>query len=77
MSRFLFSLFFLMADEKAPNNCHDPQAWSEWEERTAKNQGNVELQTLHALWMGLGAKVERGDIEFGQATDIFERARAA
>lgn len=65
----------LLADEKDPNNCHDPSAWSDWEERMTKNSEDIELQTLHALWMGLCAKVERGDLEFDQATSIFERAR--
>lgn len=67
----------LLAEEKDQNNCHDPSAWSDWEERSANNQGDVELQTLHALWMGLCAKIERGDLAFDQATSIFERARDA
>ena len=67
----------LVAEEKDPNNCHDPSAWRDWEERTAKHPEDIELQTLHALWMGLCAKVEHGDMEFAQATEIFERARDA
>jgi hypothetical protein len=67
----------LLADEKEKNNCHDLSAWQDWEERTAKNPDDVELQTLHALWMGLCVKVEQGAIEFDQATVIFERARDA
>ena len=67
----------LLAEEQDPNNCHDPSAWRDWEERAAKHPDDIELQTLHALWMGLCMKVERGDIEFAHATGIFERAREA
>lgn len=67
----------LLAAEKEQNHCHDPSAWQDWEERTAKNPDDVELQTLHALWMGLCIKVEQGAIEFERAIGIFERAREA
>ena len=83
MRRFLFCLFLVLvpfslhAEENDPNNCHDPSAWSHWEERTTQHPDDVELQTLHALWMGLCVKVERGAIAFDQATVIFERAREA
>lgn len=66
-----------MAAEQEKNYCHDPSAWSDWEERTMKHPDDMELQTLHALWMGLCVKVERGAIEFDQAIEIFERARDA
>ena len=37
----------------------------------------MDIQTLHALRLGLCAKVQRGDISVQQATDIFEKARNA
>jgi len=35
----------------------------------------LDLHYLHALRIGLCAKVERGELTVEQATDIFERAR--
>ena len=35
----------------------------------------MELQTLHALWLGLCQKADREEIASAQATDIFEQAR--
>ena len=37
----------------------------------------MEVQTLHALRIGLCAKVDRGQITLEQATNIFESAREA
>ena len=81
--RFLFGMLLLLAplvllaNEKDVNNCHDPSAWSDWEARTAKHLEDMELQTLHALWMGLCVKGEQGAIAFEQAMVIFERVRGA
>jgi hypothetical protein len=61
--------------EEASNNCHDPASWADWEERVAKHPQDQELHLLHALWMGLCVKVEKGDIPFAEAIDIFENAR--
>ena len=41
----------------------------------AKHPEDIELQTLHALWLGLCQKVERGEVTAAQAIDIFEKAR--
>ena len=35
----------------------------------------MDIQTLHALRLGLCVKVARGDITIQEATDIFENAR--
>lgn len=67
----------MKSEEQDPNNCHDPSAWSDWEERTAQHPEDTELHTLHALWMGLCVKIDQGAIAFEQAMVIFERAREA
>jgi hypothetical protein len=64
-----------LAQEDDGNNCHDPAAWMDWQERVDKHQQDQELQVLHALWMGLCFKVEKGDIGFDEAVSIFENAR--
>ena len=64
-----------LAQEEAGNNCRDPAAWKDWQERVAKLPHDQELRVLHARWMGLCFKVERGDIGFDEAASIFENAR--
>jgi hypothetical protein len=73
----LVSLLPLALPAQAPptNNCHDPAAWAGWEATVTKHPEDVELQTLHALWMGLCIKVERGDLALEEAMTIFENAR--
>ena len=39
-----------------------------------KYPNDKDVQTLHALRLGLCVKVEQGSITFEQATDIFNRA---
>ncbi|MBW2063332.1 MAG: hypothetical protein JRJ03_00225 [Deltaproteobacteria bacterium] len=62
-----------LADEV--NYCTDPESWEEWEALVEKYPNDMEVQTLHALRLGLCVKVERGDLTVPQATDIFEKAR--
>ncbi len=45
------------AQEEDSNNCHDPEAWTDWQERVNTHPDDQELQVLHALWMGLCIKV--------------------
>ena len=59
------------------NYCIDKESWQEWDNLVAKAPNDMDIQTLHALRLGLCAKVERGDISVQQATDIFENARDA
>lgn len=65
----------LWAADEAENHCHDKQAWEQWNETVAKNPDDLELQFLHAVWLGLCQKVERQEITVPQATELFERAR--
>ncbi len=88
MTRFIVLGWFLLAvcsprglwaadtEDKEVNHCHDPQAWAQWNETVAKSPDDMELQFLHALWLGLCLKVERQELSVPQATEIFERARS-
>ena len=42
-----------------------------------RSPNDMEVQALHALRIGLCAKVDRGEITLEQATEIFESAREA
>ena len=55
--------------------CEDEGTRRDWEERTANNPDDSDLQTLHALWLGLCVKIQREGLAVDQATDIFERMR--
>jgi len=55
--------------------CHDKESWNEWEALVQKYPGDMDLHSLHALRLGLCAKVSRGDLTVKEATDIFERAK--
>jgi hypothetical protein len=66
---------FTFADE-APNNCHDPASWQDWNDRVKQHPDDKELHILHALWLGLCVKVERGDVSLDDAITIFENARS-
>jgi hypothetical protein len=68
----IFSGVNLSAEE---NYCLDKQSWEEWENLIKKYPDDIDIQTLHALRLGLCVKVERGDLSVQQATDIFEKAR--
>jgi hypothetical protein len=62
---------------ESENYCHDKKSWKEWDALVAKNPSDTEVQTLHALRIGLCVKVDRGGIALNQATEIFESAREA
>jgi hypothetical protein len=55
--------------------CEDEGTRRDWEERTANNPDDSDLQTLHALWLGLCVKIQREGLAVDQATDLFERIR--
>ena len=59
------------------NYCHNEESWKEWDALVEKNPNDNEVQALHALRIGLCAKVDRGEITLEQATEIFESAREA
>jgi hypothetical protein len=79
---FILLLFFILSLSSLPiiaaeNYCTDPESWGEWEELVAKYPNDSDIQTLHALRIGLCLKIERGDLTLEQGTDIFEKARQA
>jgi hypothetical protein len=69
----LSSLSF--ASENEPTYCDDPAVWVDWHEKSSKQAGNLDFQTLHALWMGLCMKVKSGGLTEDEAESIFESAR--
>ena len=52
--------------------CEDEETRRDWEERTANNPDDTALHTLHALWIGLCAKVTRNEFTTDQADEVFE-----
>jgi len=58
-----------------PETCRDEASRADWDTRVAQHPTDAELQTLHALWLGLCVKVERGDMDLEEASTIFEKVR--
>jgi hypothetical protein len=59
------------------NYCHDKETWKKWDALIEKNPNDMEAQALHALRIGLCAKVDKSQITLEKATEIFESAREA
>ena len=53
----------------------DPAVWTDWHEKATKQTGDLDFQTLHALWIGLCSKVSNGTLTEDDADTLFERAR--
>ena len=70
-------VFCSLVYAESENYCHDEKSWKEWDAIVEKNPNDTEVQALHALRIGLCAKVDRGGITLDQATKIFESAREA
>jgi hypothetical protein len=49
--------------------------WQDWEECSAKNPDDIALHMLHALWIGLCAKVKHNEFTTDQADEVFEYVR--
>ena len=73
----LILVFCGLVYAESENYCHDKKSWKEWDAIVEKNPNDIEVQALHALRIGLCAKVDRGGITLDQATEIFESAREA
>ena len=77
---FLALVHFTLITPAAPadevNYCTDDGSWNEWNDLVSKYPADEDIQILHALRLGLCAKVGRGDISVQQASDIFERVRS-
>jgi len=78
----IITLFFCMACASelvsaAENFCKDPESWEQWDELIQKYPDDLDIHALHALRLGLCAKIERGDITVEDSFTIFENAREA
>ena len=72
----LFALVFsssLAYTEEQTNYCLKKDSWKEWEALVKKYPNDEDVQSLHALRLGLCLKIEQGSITFGMATAIFNR----
>ncbi len=72
---FMFDSYSAEQDGEDINYCTDKESWKEWDDLIVKYPDDEDITILHALRLGLCAKVSRGDISVRQATDIFEKAR--
>ncbi|MGE0824039.1 MAG: hypothetical protein AB7G75_14535 [Candidatus Binatia bacterium] len=63
------------AFENEPTYCDDPAVWADWETKAEQQAKDLDFQTLHALWIGLCAKVKSGALTTDDADAVFERAR--
>jgi len=76
ISMIFFSYFLNEQSTYAGENyCNDQKSWEEWDELVKKYPSDMDIQTLHALRLGLCSKVARGDITILEANEIFENAR--
>ena len=53
-------LQFVYAESE--NYCRDEKSWKEWDALVKKNSNDMEVQALHALRIGLCAKVDQVEI---------------
>ncbi len=59
---------------KPENYCKDPDSWNEWNELIANYPDDNDVQTLHALRLGLCLKIEQGSIKLKRAIKLFNWA---
>ena len=78
---FVFSIIILSADNKSSDYdtsyCHDKTELARWQMLNLKHPKDHNIQTLHALWIGLCQKVEKKEITTNMAQEIFEKARSS
>jgi hypothetical protein len=56
------------------NYCKDPDSWAKWDALVAKYPNDKDVQTLHALRVGLCIKIDLETITLKDAIDLFDRA---
>lgn len=71
------TLSFSIVMAQGENCCKDPKSWQEWDALIHKYPNDMDIQFLHALRLGLCAKLERGDLTLNQAIDIFDKYHGA
>ena len=57
--------------------CHDPAELQKWQSIVNKNPDSDPIAAIHALWIGLCAKVEAHTLTTSRANRIFENFRSA
>jgi len=67
----LILLFTLSAQAQEANYCHDSESWKEWDALVEKYPGNMDIQMLHAVRIGLCKKIEDKTISFETAREAF------
>ncbi len=67
--------FALAADEYDNGYCKDPAELQKWSNLLAESPDSDAIAAIHALWIGLCAKVEAHDITTERANKIFENFR--
>ena len=77
---FLLVLLILSTNQalaEVEHFCDDPQAEAEWEALIQKYPNDLNVQTLHALRIGLCEKIDQGELGVPDAIAIFEAMRSA
>ena len=74
---FFYTSFGSQLVSATENYCKDPESWKQWDALIQKYPDDLDIQVLHALRLGLCAKIERGDITVEDSITIFESAREA
>ena len=59
---------------KLDNYCKEPASWEQWNALVAKCPNDLDVQTLHALRIGLCTKIEQGSITLEEAIALFDHA---
>ncbi len=65
----------LTLNAKEKNYCDDEITNLQWETLTQEFPDDMQIQTLHALRLGLCLKVDRGDLTVNQAYELFAKTR--
>ena len=68
---------FASTDEYDSRYCHDPAELQKWQSIVNKNPDSDPIAAIHALWIGLCAKVEAHTLTTIRANRIFENFRSA
>ena len=68
----LLPAFAIASDEYDNGYCKDPVELQKWANMLEKDPNSDALAAIHALWIGLCAKVEAHNITTQRANKIFE-----
>ena len=67
----IFTLSLPSLHAQGPNYCLDKENWKDWDKLVAKYPHDLEIQMLHAVFIGFCKKIEDGSIKFEVARDAF------